>query len=222
VKQVIFLLFITIYVGCKSTTTDVQVSDENQVTMKTIEKWTFFDPEEKLKFIFTPQNGGQIISLSWEGVKVAEKFVESYPNKESDIKQLKPRIMDDGEDLVIVYSTVRGKFQLIRSYRLRYLKETQEHIVEVIYNVKNYSSDTPINQQWIQELSLPESINLDISQKEASGKVNNSSFTISAINVSNLEIIQEKGILKIANDKNFTLSPKEKLSWKVLYKLKNN
>ena len=130
--------------------------------------------------------------------------------------------MDDGDDLVIVYSTVRGKFQLIRSYRLRYQKETQEHVVEVIYNVKNYSSDAPISQQWIQELSLPTSVILNVSKKEASGKVNNSSFTISAINVSNLEVSQEKGILKIANGKSFNLGPKEKLSWKVLYKLKNN
>ena len=221
-KKLLSVLIILSLVGCKTIITEVNDSDDGQIVMKSSEKWTFFDPEEKLKLIFAPENGGQIQYISWEGKKFAENLSDSYPNKEKEIQKLTPRIINDGSDLVMVYSTVRGEFRLQRSFKLLYNEKTKEHFIEVIYNVKNYSGDTPIDQQWIHNLSLPKSSKLSVAKNEISGEAQNASFRISALDVSDLQIENINGQIKIANRKSFKLGFKEKLSWKVHYSLKSS
>ena len=222
-KSLTAILILIIFCSCKTISTEVETSEDNHITMKSSEKWTFFDPEEKLKLTVAPINGGQIVSLSWEGKKIADRGIDSYPNKDFDIKKLKPRILydDSDSDLILVYSTDRGNFQLLRSYKLLYNGKTKEHSIEVIYNVKNYSSDKPINQQWINSLSLLKLSNPTISNNSISGTIDKASFKISAIDVMDLEITNSKGLVKIANKKSFELGFFEKLNWKVIYSLKS-
>ena len=222
-KSLTIILILIFFCGCKTISTEVLTSDDNQITMKSTEKWTFFDPEEKLKLTVAPINGGQIVSLSWEGKKIADKSIDSYPNKDFDIKKLKPRILydDSDSDLILVYARDRGNFQLLRSYKLLYNSKTKEHSIEVIYNVKNYSSDKPINQQWINNLSLLKLSKPVISNNSISGTIDNASFKISAMDVTDLEITNDKGQVKIANKTSFALGFYEKLNWKVIYSLKS-
>ncbi|MCM8541569.1 MAG: hypothetical protein NE328_14975 [Lentisphaeraceae bacterium] len=214
------LLLTLFFSGCTSVTTSISNIDDN-VIMNSSEESCFSDTKEKLKLSFSPQNGGQILSIYWEGAKVADQFQESYPNEKLNFTQLKPRVIDDGSGLVIVDSNVRGEYQLRRSYSLKYLEDSEEHVIEVIYNVKNYSSETVIDQQWIQSLSLPKSLDIRIEENGATGIDEKMSFQIEAINVKDLVIEGDNSSIKLSNAESFNLGTKERLSWKVLYKLKS-
>lgn len=219
-KYFLSIIFLSIFAGCTSVETSVLTTEKN-VVMNSTEKCTFSSPEEKLKLVFSPDNGGQIVSIFWEGEKIAEKVQETYPNKDLDFKKLSPRVIDDGTGLIIVDSKVSGEYQLRRSYSIKYLENTEEHVVEVIYNVKNYSSEKAIDQQWIQALSLPKSLNINIQKSGLSGSNEKMSFEIEAVNVFDLSVESNGNLVQIGNTKQFKLGTKERLSWKVLYKLKS-
>lgn len=222
-KTVCTVLALVFFCSCKTISTEVHSTDKDEIIMKSTEKWTFYDPEEKLKIVVSPENGGQIASLSWEGKKVADTFSDSYPNKEKEIKLLKPRVLfdDSDSDLILIYSTARGDFQLLRSYKLMYDSSTKEHYIEVIYNVKNYSSNTAIDQQWIHNLSLSGAMDIKVSGREIRAQSDSLSLKISTVDVYDIELANEKGAVKIGNRKSFKLGFKEKLSWKVKYSLKS-
>ena len=219
-KLVILALSLTL-LACKTVTTSVTTDENNNVTMKSIEDSLFSCPTEKLRFLFKPDNGGQIAEIFWEGEKMAGKFSESYPNEKNDLKKLQPRVIDDGSGLVVVDSKVRGEFQLRRSYSLQYHEKTDEHIIEVIYNVKNYSSDKEINQKWIQELSLPQSHKVELKRDGLQSQKDNNSFSIQTINIKEFKIEGSNNKLILGNRESFKLGTKERLSWKVLYILKS-
>ena len=104
---------------------------------------------------------------------------------------------------------------------MQYSEESDEHIVEVIYNVKNYSADKSIDQQWVQSISLPKSLKFEIQNDGIKGSNKNLSFQIEAINVKDLTVKGVNSTIKLSNSKSFKLGTKERLSWKVLYKLKS-
>ena len=220
-KTLLFILLGILFTSCTSVTTQVVSSENGHVVMNSTEEYLFSSPKEKLQMTFSPENGGQILSIYWEGLKIAEKFSESYPNVKLDFKGLKPRVIDDGSGLIIVDSKVRDEYQLRRSYSLKYLEGSDEHVIEVIYNVKNYSSEIAIDQQWIQSLSLPPSLKVNIDRNSINSADEHTQFQIEAINVKDLTIEINNNNLKLNNVKPFKLGTKERLSWKVLYKLKS-
>ncbi len=213
------LILALLLTSCKTVTTLVTTDDNNNVTMISTEDPLFSSPSEKLRFVFSKENGGQISGIFWEGKKVAEQFSESYPNNADDLKKLQPRIIDDGSGLIVFDTTVRGKFQLRRSFSFKYLEETDEHVVEVIYNVKNYSSDQAITQKWIQEFSLP--LNIEFQENSLKRTNHRNIFRIETYNVTDLSMETQGNSLKIGNKESFKLGSKERLSWKVLYILKS-
>lgn len=220
-KTLLFIFLGILFTSCTSVTTQVVSSENGHVIMHSTEDCLFSSPKEKLKLTFSPENGGQIISIYWEGLKVADKFSESYPNAKLDFKKLQPRIIDDGSGLVILTSTALDEYQLRRSYSLKYMEESDEHVIEVIYNVKNYSSEIAIDQQWIQSLSLPPSLQVSVNRNSINSTDEQIQFQIEAINVKDLTVEINNNNLKVNNAKPFKLGSKERLSWKVLYKLKS-
>lgn len=216
-----FLISLLTLLSCTTVTTQVETTENDHVIMSSSEESTFSDPEQKLKMEFSPAEGGQILSIFWEGKLIADSISESYPNKDLDFKKLNARVLDDGSGLIIVDSNVRGQYQLRRSYSLKYLEEKDQHIIEVIYNVKNYSSEVALDQQWVQSLSLPEGYTVKLKNNSINTSNKNTLFRIEAINVKDLQIENENNKLKLNNMKSFKLGTKERLSWKVLYILKN-
>lgn len=202
---------------CTSVETKVTQGENDSIIMTSTKDSFFSSPKEKLKFVLEPEAGGRIKAIYWEGKPVADNFLEEYPNKEMDFKKLNSRILDDGSGLIIVDSKISDKYQLRRSYSLLYDDNLERHIIEVIYNVKNYSSEEALNQQWIQELSLPPGTEVKIQNQTLTSKSKHSKLTIEAINIQDLQIGTENSKVKIGNGQAFNLGTKERLSWKVLY-----
>ena len=221
IKLISLTIVCSLFASCTTVETQVTQGENDSIIMTSTEDSIFSSPKEKLKFVLEPEAGGRIKAIYREGKPVADQFAEEYPNKEMDFKKLNSRILDDGSGLIIVDSKIRDKYQLRRSYNLFYDKNFKKHIIEVIYNVKNYSSEEALSQQWIQQLSLPPGSDVIIKNQTLTSKSPNSTFTIEAINIQDLVITSENSKVKLGNKGSFKLGTKERLSWKVLYILSN-
>ena len=80
-------------------------------------------------------------------------------------------VFDDNSGLLIVDVRKRNFYQLRRSYNTFFDAEDDQYIIEVFYNVKNYSSEKDLDYQWQSFLELKDKpghykINGDWSEKE--------------------------------------------------------
>ena len=149
-----------------------------------------------------------------------------------DFNNIKAQLTNDGES-VIVTNRTHGIYQLRRTYSIKYNQETNEHIIEVIYTAKNYSSKAPLNFQWEQILSLNKQLSpkeeadkslLEITLKSNSPESGKISLKLecNGLNNSSSNYYEETKRIHLSsnNGKMKTLGTKERLSWKVLYRLR--
>jgi hypothetical protein len=222
--------------GIRFEYTDAEDGSKEMVSFKTY--CMFYDDVEKVRLKISGKDSGQIENISWEGERVLSA-AEEYPNEKQSFKKLRASVIDDGEGLIVVTTSSRGIYQLRRSYNIMFDEEKEQHIIEVIYNVKNYSSEDGLTQKWEQLVKLAEgSSNIRTMEKltsEELKKLNMSmklhrGFIMNHKNKLELEIELEgvRGAeykidgskLSMGNSAAFELGPKQRLSWKVQYRFR--
>ena len=237
------LLFICACTGTRFEYNDGQDGSKEMVSYKTY--GLFFDDEEKLKLKISSINGSQIEGISWEGRKILA-VEENYPNDEFSFKNLNASIIDDGEGLIVVTNTKREIYQLRRSYNIKYDEEREQHIIEVIYNVKNYSSEDELPQNWLQEITLLATIesisslvhpDLDKFKDNEDLLLRSRIKTLDGLDIElaeNTEVeIKFEGLgqysdkvegnkISIRDQATKTLGPRQRQSWKIQYRFKKS
>ncbi|NQZ59378.1 MAG: hypothetical protein HRT88_18155 [Lentisphaeraceae bacterium] len=231
-KILLFILTSIISSACTSVEVEVKELANNKIALSTHES-SIFHNTPKASLIYSPENGGQIESILWQGENLLYKnIIEHFPNKKLDFSNVKAQLTNDGES-VIVTNRKRGIYQLRRTYSIKYNQETNEHIIEVIYTAKNYSSKAPLNYQWEQILSLNKQLSskegeekslLEITLKSESPEIGKISLRLecSGLNDSSTNYSSETKRIHLSsnNGQMKTLGTKERLSWKVLYRLR--
>ena len=216
--------------------TDADDGSKEMVSFKTY--CMFYDDEEKVRLKISGKDSGQIENISWEGKKVLSAS-ENYPNEIHSFKKLRASIIDDGEGLIVVTTSSRGIYQLRRSYNIMFDEEREQHIIEVIYNVKNYSSEDGLMQKWDQlikmaegsanirsldKLSSDELKKLNLSMKLHRGFImdhnNKLELEIELEGVRGVEYKIDGSSISMGNSAPFELGPKQRLSWKVQYRFR--
>ena len=224
-KPLLLILLLCAFTACSSVEIHITELPEGKVALKSIESG-LFNEKAKAVVTFSPKQGGQIENILWQGEKLLYKnAVEQFPNKETDFQKVKAQLTNDGESLIVT-NRQRGLYQLRRSYSMKYNEELNEYCAEVIYTVKNYSSKNQLSYQWLQLLSLNEKLLPGeksgqwqfIASDGAKVRFNIEFSGIEKLH-SNSSTEQFGTLLTTSTQKNETLKPKQRLSWKVLYRL---
>ncbi|MCH2206913.1 MAG: hypothetical protein MK132_13725 [Lentisphaerales bacterium] len=220
--------------------------DDNTTVVTSVEK-SLFHEQEKLSLTLSENNGGEIKSISWKGKEILmEPISENFPEEHDDFKKQNALLMDDSSGLLIIDVRKSRAYSFRRSFNVSYNDDTDEYTVEVIYNVKNYSSDKELKYQWESFMKLKEkpehylitgdwsSSNLkSIAQSDLPLNGNlivkipgkdQLTLKIVASKVKDL-ILNLKNLgqeTKIATGKQQALNSKGRISWKVQYIFKEN
>jgi len=226
--------------------TKVVTQEDGKIRLSTYED-SLFSETDKAVVILSSKNSGQIEKISWNGLELLKSpIVEKFPSPDLNFQKLKTNISDDGEGLVIISSRQDGLYQLRRSYSIGYDKLKKEHIVEVVYNVKNYA-DTTMSHRWAQELDLnyssselcitrkwdkealfakgsndtPKTIALNLVYQNSPQSLN---LTVESVSVEKptLQHYNAGKLLMLGSAKNgpLKLGSNERLKWKVIYRIK--
>ena len=130
--------------------------DDNTTVVTSVEK-SLFHEQEKLSLTLSENNGGEIKSISWKGKEILmEPISENFPEEHDDFKKQNALLMDDSSGLLIIDVRKSRAYSFRRSFNVSYNDDTDEYTVEVIYNVKNYSSDKELKYQWESFMKLKE------------------------------------------------------------------
>ena len=180
----------------------------------------FSSPRKKLELILSVKDGVQIKKINWEGRSIITDSKEQYPNPEHNLLNLNPRILNDNKNLILVDSIVREEFKLSRSFKMKYKEDTDEYQLEVLYHVKNLSSEKTLTQQWVNEFTVNTGSYIFMSAEHYEKEGTEKKLTVIMDNIKDLQIMRkDKNTYIMANKEAFKLGTKERLSWKVIYSL---
>ncbi|MCM8534774.1 MAG: hypothetical protein NE334_02430 [Lentisphaeraceae bacterium] len=219
--KICFLFFCLFVTGCTTVTFQTHNPTPNSTVITGTQESLFKDCE-KLSLEVSKNQSGRIENFRWQGKELLSLAqVEQFPNTENDFKKNRVLIIDDNEGLLIADVRARGSYQFRRSYSLYFDENTDEYVVEVIYNVKNQSSETPLNFNWSNSLKFIES--LDKNDAE--------SFHFKGLKLQlrvYIEGISRKSsfdpktkTLSTSTSSESTIGTKERKSWKVQFRFKD-
>lgn len=211
-------LFLT---SCTNVTFQTHNPNPNSTVITGTQESLFKDCE-KLSLEVSKNQSGRIENFRWQGKELlALPQVEKFPNTENDFKKNRVLLIDDNEGLLIADVRSRGAYQFRRSYSLYFDENNEEYVVEVIYNVKNQSSENPLKFNWSNSLKFAKNF-------EKSGA---ESFHFKDLKLQlrvYIEGIERKSsftaqtqTLASMTTKESTIGTKERKSWKVQYRFKD-
>ncbi|MCM8533393.1 MAG: hypothetical protein NE330_19655 [Lentisphaeraceae bacterium] len=215
------LLFCLILTSCTTVTFQTHNPTPN-TTVITGTKESLFKDCEKLSLEVSKNKSGRIENFRWQGIELLSlPQVEQFPNTENDFKKNRVILIDDNEGLLIADVRARDSYQFRRSYSLYFDENAEEYVVEVIYNVKNQSSESPLKFNWSNSLKFTKNF-------EKSGA---ESFHFQDLKLQlrvYIEGIERKSAftpqtktLSTMTSKESTIGTKERKSWKVQFRFKD-
>ncbi len=216
-KFLSLLFLISFFVSCTTVKLQIIEKDDQSLVMTSTEEPCFSEPKEKMRVVFSPEEGGRIHSISWEGKVVLEDVNEIYPSRENDFKSLSHRLLNDGSGLVIIDTKLAGVYQLRRSFSLVYDEEEDLHYLEVIYNVKNLAAEGVLQQKWEQSLLLNSAAKGSVSERQFTANLTGVSLTIFPVNLWDFHFQLQGNRLELGHKNMVELPHKERISWKILY-----